>query len=56
MKKEISEEDSLISCYSDIKHFSFHSCTTEDQPQPESSLRAHPILGHWAQQEKAMSI
>lgn len=55
--REGSGKDSLGSCYPGRKDFSFFlSCIAKEEPQPESSLCAHPVLGHCTQQEKPMSI
>lgn len=52
-----SGKDSLVSCYPDLKDFSFLlSCIAGEESQPESSLCARPVLGHCTQQEKGMSI
>lgn len=53
--REGSGKDSLVFCYPDLKDFSFLlSCIAGEEPQPESSLCARPVLGHCTQQEKAL--
>lgn len=55
--REGSGKDALVSCYPGRKDFSFFlSCIAKEEPQPESGLCAHAVLGHCTQQEKPMSI
>lgn len=54
---EGSGKDFLVSCYPDLKDFSLLlCCIAGEEPEPESSLGAHPVLEHCTQQEKEMSI